>query len=166
MAIDSYRYLDFISRQVIQAWVGREKPRPIPWTPMRKPLAKSAVALISTAGIALHSDVPFDQDGERKNPWWGDPSYRVVPHGTTEAEVELYHLHIDTHFGKEDLDVVLPTHRLEELVREGVVGRSAHSHYSMMGYILRPRVLEEETAPAIAAKMNEEGVDAAVLIPG
>jgi hypothetical protein len=165
MAIDSYRYLDFMSRQVIKAWVGRENTGPIPWTPMQKPLAESTVALVSTAGIALHGDVPFDQDGERRNPWWGDPSYRVVPHGTTEAEIELYHLHIETRFGKEDLDVVLPTHRLEELVSEGIVGRSARSHYSVMGYILRPQVLEEKTAPAIAARMKEEGVDAAVLVP-
>src|SRR5262245_63667058 len=165
MSIDSYRFQDFLSRQVIKAWVGREQPRPIPWTPLRKPLAKSTVALVSTAGIALHGDAPFDQERERRDPWWGDPSYRVVPHGTTEAEVELYHLHIDRRFGKEDINVVLPTHRLEELAHEGVVGRSARSHYSVMGYILRPQELEEKTAPAIAARMKEEGVDAAVLVP-
>jgi len=166
MAIDSYRFLDFISRQVIKAWVGREQPRPIPWAPLRRPLAQSTVALVSSAGIALNGDTPFDQERERRNPWWGDPTYRVVPHGTTAAEVRLYHMHIDTRFGEEDLDVVLPTHRLEELVREGSVGRSAPSHYSIMGYVLRPKVLEEETAPAIAARMKEEGVDAAVLVPG
>jgi len=166
MAIDSYRFLDFISRQVIKAWVGREQPRPIPWAPLRRPLAQSTVALVSSAGIALNGDTPFDQERERRDPWWGDPTYRVVPHGTTAAEVRLYHMHIDTRFGEEDLDVVLPTHRLEELVREGSVGRSAPSHYSIMGYVLRPKVLEEETAPAIAARMKEEGVDAAVLVPG
>jgi len=166
MAIDSYRFLDFISRQVIKAWVGREQPRPIPWTPLRRPLAQSTIALVSSAGIALNGDTPFDQERERRDPWWGDPTYRVVPHGTTAAEVRLYHMHIDTRFGEEDLDVVLPTHRLEELVREGSVGRSAPSHYSIMGYVLRPKVLEEETAPAIAARMKEEGVDAAVLVPG
>jgi D-proline reductase (dithiol) PrdB len=166
MPIDSYRFLDFISRQVIKAWVDRERPRPIPWTPLRKPLAQSTVALVGSAGIALNGDVPFDQEGERRNPWWGDPTYRVIPHGTTAAEVRLYHMHIDTRFGEEDLDVVLPSHRLEELVREGFIGRSAASHYSIMGYILRPQVLEEETAPAIAAGMKEQGVDAAVLVPG
>ncbi len=165
MAIDSYRFLDFISRQVIKAWVARETPRPIPWTPLPKPLERCTVALVSSAGIALKGDEPFDEEGERRNPWWGDPTYRVVPHGTTAAEVELHHLHIDRRFGKEDLDVVLPTHRLEELVREGAVGRSAPRHYSIMGYILRPQVLEDVTAPAIAARMKEDGVDAAVLAP-
>jgi D-proline reductase (dithiol) PrdB len=164
--MDSYRFLDFISRQVIKAWVHRERPRPIPWTPLRKPLARSRIAIVSSAGIALKSDVPFDQEGERKNPWWGDPSFRVVPQGTTAADVRLYHMHIDARFGEEDLDVVLPAQRLAELARDGVVGGAARSHYSIMGYILRPRELEEVTAPAIAARMKEEGVDAAVLVPG
>ena len=164
--MDSYRFLDFITRQVMKAWVERERPRPIPWTPLAKPLARSRIALVSSAGIALKTDTPFDQEGERKNPWWGDPSFRVVPHGATAADVRLYHLHIDTRFGEEDLDVVLPAQRLAERVRDGVVGGAARSHYSIMGYILRPQELEEVTAPAIAARMKEEGVDAAVLVPG
>ena len=125
----------------------------------------TAIALVSSAGIALNGDTPFDQEGERRNPWWGDPTFRVVPQGTTAADVRLYHLHIDTCFGEEDLDVVLPMQRLAELARDGVVGAAARSHYSIMGYILRPRELEEVTAPAIAARMKEEGVDAAVLVP-
>jgi len=165
MAIDSYRYLDFVSRQVIKAWVGREVPRSIPWTPLARPLEECTVALVSSAGIALNGDTPFDQERERRNPWWGDPTYRLIPHGVTAADVGLYHLHADPRFAKEDLDVVLPAHRLEELARERFVGRVARSHYSIMGYILRPRELEEETAPAIAARMKTEGVDAAVLVP-
>lgn len=165
MPIDSYRFLDFISRQIMKSWVEREQPRPIPWTPLGKPLEACRVALVSSAGIALKSDVPFDQDRERRDPWWGDPSFRVIPHGATEADVALYHLHVDTRFAEEDLDVVLPSRRLEELVRAGFAGSAAPSHYSIMGYILRPQVLEEVTAPAIAARMANEGVDAAVLVP-
>jgi D-proline reductase (dithiol) PrdB len=166
MTMDSYRFLDFISRQVMKAWVERERPRAIPWAPLRRPLAQSTIALVSSAGIALKSDTPFDQERERRDPWWGDPSFRVVPHGTRAAEVGLHHLHIDTRFGEEDLDVVLPMQRLAELARDGLVGGAARSHYSIMGYILRPRELEEVTAPAIASRMKEEGVDAAVLVPG
>src|ERR1051326_8980711 len=103
--IDSYRFLDFASRQIIKAWVSREaqEDRLIPWTPLSKPLADCTVALISTAGMARNSDQPFDQEGERRNPWWGDPSHRIIPLGTTERDVKLYHMHIDTRFGQEDL---------------------------------------------------------------
>jgi D-proline reductase (dithiol) PrdB len=165
MPIDSYRFLDFVTRQVMKAWVEREEPQPIPWTPLAKPLRECTVALVSTAGVALRGDAPFDQDRERRNPWWGDPTFRVVPQGATAADVKLYHLHIDTRFGEEDLDVVLPTRRLGELAGEGFVGRPAPSHYSIMGYILRPEELETKTAPAIAARMKAEGVDAAALVP-
>ncbi len=167
MAIDSYRFLDFATRQIIKAWVNREvtERRPIPWTPMTRPLAECTVALVTTAGVALRDDVPFDQEGERRNPWWGDPTYRTIPLGTTEDEVKLYHMHIDPRFGQEDLDVVLPMRRLGELASEGVIGRPADTHYSIMGYQLRPHVLESETAPAIAREMKARGVDAAALVP-
>jgi D-proline reductase (dithiol) PrdB len=163
--MDSYRFLDFVSRQVIKAWVERERARPIPWTPLREPLARSRIAIVSSAGIALKRDAPFDQEGERRNPWWGDPTFRVVPQGTTAEEVGLYHMHIDTRFGEEDLDVLLPGQRLAELVRDGIVGAAAPSHYSIMGYILQPRELEDVTAPAIAARMKAEGVGGALLVP-
>jgi len=167
MTIDSYQFLDFATRQIIKAWVGREadQTRPIPWTPMARPLAQSTIALVSTAGVARRDDLPFDEAGEQRNPWWGDPSYRRIPLGTSEAEVGLHHLHIDRRFGSQDLDVVLPMRRLAELAAAGVVGRPAATHYSIMGYQLRPEVLEQETVPAIVGDLQREGVDAVALVP-
>jgi len=165
MSIDSYRFLDFASRQVMKAWAARQTREVIPFTPMTKPLADCTVALVSTAGVACDGDVPFDQDGERRDPWWGDPSFRVIPLGTTEREVRLYHMHIDPRFGQADLDVVLPMRRLVELSDARVVGRAAPRHYSIMGYILEPAVLVSDTAPAIAEQMRHDGVDAAALVP-
>ena len=117
-------------------------------------MTECTVALVSTAGIARNDDRPFDQGGERRNPWWGDPSFRVIPLGTSESDVRLYHLHIDPRFGQADLDVVLPMRRLTELAHEGVVRQPAARHYSIMGYILEPDVLVGETAPAIAERMR------------
>jgi D-proline reductase (dithiol) PrdB len=167
MAIDSYRFLDFATRQIIKAWVSREaqEKRSIPWTPLSKPIADSTVALVTTAGVARIDDQPFDQERERQNPWWGDPTYRTIPQGTTEGEVKLYHMHIDPRFGQEDLDVVLPMRRLAELAGEGVIRRPADIHYSIMCYQLRPQVLEGDTAPAIAREMKDRGVDTAALVP-
>ena len=165
MGLDSYRFLDFASRQVMKAWAARQHAGVIPFTTLAKPLSECTVALVSTAGIARNDDRPFDQEGERRNPWWGDPSFRVIPLGTTESDVRLYHMHIDPRFGQADLDVVLPMRRLTELAQEGVVGRPAAQHYSIMGYILEPDVLVTETAPAIAQRMRADGVDAAALAP-
>ncbi len=167
MAIDSYRFLDFATRQIIKAWVEREAraTRPIPWAPPSKPLAQSTVALVTTAGVARLDDVPFDTEREQRDPWWGDPTFRFIPLGTRTEDVALHHLHIDRRFGQEDLDVVLPMRRLAELADEGAVGQPAAMHYSLMGYQLRPQVLENETAPAIARDMLERGVEAAALVP-
>lgn len=165
MTIDSYRFLDFATRQVMKAWAARQEPGVIPFTPLSKPLSECAVALVSTAGIARIDDRPFDQEGERRNPWWGDPTFREIPLGTTEKEIKLHHLHIDPRFGEEDLDVVLPMRRLTELAEEGFVNRPASTHYSVMGYILEPTELVEKSAPAIAEHMRTEGVDVAALVP-
>ena len=165
MSIDSYRFLDFGSRQVMKAWAAREQADMIPFTPLQKPLRDCTVTLISTAGIARNEDRPFDQEGELRNPWWGDPSYRVIPLGTTEHEIRLYHMHIDPRFGEADLDVVLPMRRLTELADAGVVGRAARRHYSLMGFILDPTVLIQQTAPALVTQMRAERVDAAALVP-
>ena len=165
LAIDSYKYVDFATRKIMQAWAARQEPGVIPFTPLAKPLSECTVALLSTAGIARNDDRPFDQEGERRNPWWGDPSFRRIPLGTTERDIRIYHLHIDPKFGEADLDVVLPMRRLSELASEGMLGRPAPTHYSIMGYILEPAELVEKTAPAIAASMRGERVDAVVLVP-
>jgi D-proline reductase (dithiol) PrdB len=165
MTIDSYRFLDFASRQIMKAWAARETHTTIPFASLTKPLRECTIALVSTAGVARNDDVPFDQEGERRDPWWGDPSFRKIPLGTTEKDVKLYHMHIDTRFGESDLDVVLPMRRLIELSSEGVIGRAANTHYSVMGYILEPTQLVEQTAPAIVQCMKNESVDAAALFP-
>ncbi len=165
MPLDSYRFLDFASRKVMQAWAARQEPGAIAFTPLPKPLRDCTIALLSTAGIARNDDRPFDQEGERRNPWWGDPTFREIPLGTTEKDIRIYHLHIDPRFGEADLDVVLPMRRLSELAAEGFVGRPAPTHYSTMGYILDATELVEKTVPAIAGRMRAERVDAAALVP-
>ena len=91
MTIDSSRFQDFGTRQIIKAAVAREerRTRDIPWAPMTKPPVNCTVALLSTAGVARNDDTPFDQDCDRRNPWCGDPGCRAIPLYTTEADVTL-----------------------------------------------------------------------------
>lgn len=163
--VDSHRFINGITKRMIRSWIGLEKPRPIPWTPLRKPLAQCTVALLSSAGIALKSDKPFDQEGERRNPWWGDPSHRVIPAGTTERDVKLYHMHIDPEYAERDLNCLFPLQRLAELAAAGEVGKVAPRHYSMMGYLLRPERLLSESVPAMIETLREDRVDAVILVP-
>ena len=163
--VDSYRFISGITKRMIKTWIGMEKPRPIPWTPLAKPLSDCTVALISSAGIALKTDRPFDQDGERQNPWWGDPSYRVLPKTATEQDVRMYHLHVDPRYAEQDLNCLFPLRRLQELEKAGEIGRVAERHYSVMGYILRPEELLEQTVPVIIGDLREDHADVVILAP-
>lgn len=164
--VDSYRFLDRMTRRLVTSWIDLEAPRAIPWTPLSRPLSQSTVALISSAGLALKNDRPFDQEGERSNPWWGDPSYRVLPATATGADVQLYHLHMNPRLVTQDLNTLLPLQPLQALVASGAVGRGATSHYSYMGYLLQPEVLLAESVPAMIRQMKDEGVNVVVLVPG
>jgi len=166
MAIDGFRFLDRASRQTMRAWQASEPaPADIPWTSLGKPLSEARVALISSAGLARLDDTPFDQEGERRNPWWGDPSHRVLAREATGDQIGVYHLHIDPRPAAEDLDCLFPLRRLDHLVETGFVGSSAPNHYSIMGYVLQTDELVGETAPLIAEALVRDQVDLALLVP-
>lgn len=163
--VDSYRFLDGIAKRVIRHWSGLRADRPIPWTPLVKPLPECTVALVSSAALALNSDPPFDLQIERTDPWFSDPSHRIIPRDTRTGEVRVCHLHINPEFARQDLNCVMPLERLADLVRLGEVGNSAGSHYSYNGYTLRPERMLQETVPSIVERMHRERVDAIVLVP-
>ncbi|HYK91520.1 MAG TPA: glycine/sarcosine/betaine reductase selenoprotein B family protein [Acidobacteriota bacterium] len=164
--IDRNLYLDYLSRKVMKGWMKHEvPPNDIPWTPPTKPLTQCMVALVGSAGIALKTDQPFDQEGERRNPWWGDPGYRLIPRGTRTEHVALYHMHIDTSFGETDLNCVLPMDRLEELALTKEIGAVAPTHYSFMGYLLKPEEFLQTSVPKIIERMRSDGADVALLVP-
>ena len=89
---------------------------------MRKPLAAARVALLSTAGLSMKGDSPFDMEMERRNPTRGDGSWRAIPADATTGSVVANHLHIDTGYIDRDLNVALPLDRLRELRAAGEVG--------------------------------------------
>lgn len=163
--VDSYRFLDRLTRKLVQTWIGLETPREIPWTPLSRPLAESTVALVSSAGLALKTDQPFDQEGEKRNPWWGDPSYRILPRTAVEKDVKLYHLHIHPRIAEQDLNTFFPLQRLLAFEARGEIGRSAANHYSYMGYILQPQTLLQESVPAMIRHMKQDGVNIVILVP-
>lgn len=159
------RFLDFGSRKLVRSWIRLETPREIPWAPLSRPLAECRVALVSTAGLALAEDIPFDREGERRDPWWGDPSFRMIPREVSSDEVRAYHLHVDLRPLEQDLDCVFPLRRLHELAEAGVVGSSAPTHYSFMGYTLRPGSLLSQSVPAMIRRMRSDEVDLVLLAP-
>ena len=135
----------------------------VPWTPVTKPLSESRVALVTTSGVHLKEQTPFDM----KDPN-GDPTPRELPSDTPLEQYTITHDYYDHTDADKDLDIVFPVTRLNELAAEGVVGEAAPRNFSFMGHIDGPYVgvLMEATAKEVAAKLNEDGVDIALLTPG
>jgi hypothetical protein len=80
--VDSYRVLDGIAKRVMRHWATFAAPQEIPWTPLAKPPSQCTVSIVSSAAIALRTDRPFDREIERRDPWFSDPSFRVIPQNT------------------------------------------------------------------------------------
>jgi D-proline reductase (dithiol) PrdB len=113
----------------------------------------------------LKTDDPFDPEIETQDPWFADPSYRVLPQSVRTGDIQVCHRHINRSFAEQDLNSVLPTERLQELEELGEIGATASSHYSYMGYTLRPERLLRESVPGIVRQPRQEQVDVVVLIP-
>jgi D-proline reductase (dithiol) PrdB len=165
--VDPWRFAGGFLQKVLGGRIPDEPTHaPIPWTAVRAPLAGAKVALLSTAGLSMKDDTPFDMDFERSNPTKGDPSWRRLQANATSQTIDANHLHIDTGYILRDLNVALPLDRLRELVSAGDVGALAESHYSIMGYQGNDTTaLEKKSAPEIAAAMAAEEVDLALLAP-
>jgi D-proline reductase (dithiol) PrdB len=163
--VDSYRFLHGIEKRMLKRWAALPRETQIPWTPLAKPLSKCTVSLVSSAAIVLRSDHPFDPEIERRDPWFADPSYRVLPRTARTSDIRVCHRHINPAFAEHDLNSVLPVERLTELADLGKIGAAAPSDYSYMGYTLRPERLLRESLPGIVRQLREERVDVLVLIP-
>lgn len=163
--VDSYRFAGPAAKIMQRAIPQEPQYDFIPWAPLSKPLPQCRVSLLTTAGISLRTDMPFDMERERQDPLWGDPSFRKLPHWASEKDVEVNHIHIKADYIYQDLNVALPLQRFQELAHLGEIGEVAPTHYSIMGYNTDPTELVCTSAPQIAEGMKAEGVDVAFLVP-
>jgi D-proline reductase (dithiol) PrdB len=166
MEVDSFRYLSPLIKRYYQlSQVKREGP--IPFTRMRKPLGQCRFGLVTSGGLYhKRHDQPFDEERERREPAWGDPSFRVLPVDMDPAEVGVSHLHINRKDVLADMNILLPIQRFKELVAEGRVGGLAARAYSFMGYQGFPSDLSGWKGihgPAVRAALLADRVDCVLL---
>jgi len=164
--VDSFR---FLPRSFLPLY---EDARPIDgegdpvWAPFTRRLADACIALMTSAGLSQEgAQEPFDLDGERRQPTWGDPSHRVLPHRDCGPLV-MSHLHVNPTDILADGNVALPVDALDDLVASGRVGRAAPAHVSVMGYQEAGlTVWRDVTAPTIVELFRAQGTDGVVLAP-
>jgi hypothetical protein len=164
--VDSFRFLP----PGLAAWIRNYIPEtqfdgPIPWTAMAKPLSQANLALVTSAGISLKTDPPFDMAREKREPTWGDCSFRKIPAGTTAQEINANHLHINTAYLLQDINVMLPLQRLAEFEEEGVIGELAPTSYSYYGFQWQSTEFIQTAIAPMAECMQREEVDAVLLTP-
>ena len=132
-------------------------PKPV-WAPVTKELKDMKVALATAAGVHLKTDKRFNLAG--------DTTFREIPNTSTVEELMVSHGGYDNADANRDINCMFPIDRLNELAKKGFIGSVAPFHYGFMGGGGNQEVFTEETGPAIAAKLKEEGVDAVVLTAG
>jgi D-proline reductase (dithiol) PrdB len=134
---------------------------PVPWTPLKKPLAECKLALVSSAGFITPDQEPFER---LKG---GDFSYREIPFDIDTKTLRDDHPSKSyDHTGlQQDLNVGFPIDRVRELVEQGRIGSVNHRHFSFMGAISACGRLATNSAPEVAQKMLADEVDIALLVP-
>ena len=129
-----------------------------PWTPWKKELSQSKLGVVTTAGLHLRGDRPFEG---------GDHSFRAIPSSASPNDVIQSHASIGfDHTGYyRDINLAFPLDRMRELVDGGTLGSLATNYYSFMGAQRNPTRIIEETAPEVARLLKADQVDAVLLIP-
>ncbi len=132
--------------------------RCIPYTPRRRELRDSAFALVSTAGVQLREQEPYNLNG--------DNSWRLIPGDVRTDQLMVTHGHYDHRHADADINCVFPLDRLRELAAEGVIGGVADRHLGFMGYTQQLRDLYERAAPEMAKAIERSRADAVLLTAG
>ena len=118
----------------------------IPWTDLKVDLFEARVALVTTVGVHVKDQKPFSISPEevarelsqfnfREK---GDPSLRLIPASVDVSELWIAHPYLDVSGVEEDINVVFPLERLQELVEENLIGEIATQHISFMGLRAQP----------------------------
>ena len=165
--VDSLRFLPRSFAAMYDNAQPIEGERDSVWTPFAGRLHDARIALVTSAGLFIDGEqAPFDVERERREPGWGDPSYRVLPADIKPGQLAMTHLHVNPTDILEDHNVALPTDVLADLAADGIIGGQTEHHVSVMGYQAAGlEVWRSETAAAIVAMLRDEGADGVVLAP-
>jgi hypothetical protein len=127
------------------------------WCPVKKPVNRARVALLTSAALRLAHQEPFVPRE--------DLSYRLVPSAPDAGEIIIDHHSGIGRVPKQDPEIVFPRTALVSLAQKGIIGSLSPFHLSVMGGVRRHKEIESELAPAIAREMAATGVDLALLVP-
>ncbi len=135
----------------------------VPFTPLQKPLAQTRLALITTAA-------PFQPGAGDQGP--GAPynaaaKFYKVYSDSTDAVPDLLISHVGydrVHTKAEDPNAWFPLTQLQKLVKSGRIGALTPRFHGAPTNRSQ-RVTMETDAPELRRRCQEDGADAALLVP-
>jgi D-proline reductase (dithiol) PrdB len=133
-----------------------------PWTQLDRDISRCRLALITTGGVHLRSQTPFNMADPA-----GDPTFREIPANTSPNDLSITHNYYDHADADKDINIVLPIERVQDLKKFGEIGDINARHFSFMGHIKQHHIdtLVNNTAPKVAEALRLDGVDIAILTP-
>ena len=132
--------------------------RCIPYTPRILDASKSIFSLVSTAGVHLRDQEPYNLEG--------DNSWRLIPGDVQASQLMVTHDHYNHQDADQDINCIFPIDRLRELAADGIIGGVGDKHLGFMGYTQNLRDLYERVAPEMAKIMLRSKADAVLLSAG
>lgn len=132
-------------------------PPPV-WTPVTKEIKDMKVAIATAAGVHLKADKRFNLAG--------DFTFRKVPGEAPSSELMVSHGGYDNGDVNKDINCMFPIDRLKELAEAGFIKEVADTHIGFMGGGGNQEKFKNETGPAIAKILKDEGVDAVLMTAG
>lgn len=135
----------------------------VPFTRLRRPLAQSTVALVTTAA-PYRSDLPGQGPGD---PYNGEAKFFSVwsKPVSPAPDVRISHIAYDRkHTSARDPDTWFPLKRLKQAAAQGRIGALAVRVHGLPTSRSQRTNIETD-APALLAALREDGADAAILVP-
>lgn len=134
----------------------------VPFTPLRKPLAKSRIALITTAA-------PYQPDKGDQGPRapYNSAAKFYRPYSMSiegEPDVRVSHIGIDRkHTTAEDMRSWFPLAQMKRLASEGRIGALAARFHGAPTNRSQQATIERD-GPDLLQRVREDAADAAVLV--
>ena len=131
-----------------------------PFTPARRSLPMTNLALISSAGGYLDGTEPFDTNAPD-----GDYTFRELPTEIDLSDLRFSARGYDPTFVQQDPNVQVPLARLFEFESNHIIGQLNQVFWSFCGYIPDAARLASEALPQLVGRLTRYEVQAALLIP-
>lgn len=126
-------------------------------TTLGKPLSECHVAIVTTAGLKPAGEIEL---------WLvGDQKYQELVGTARDLQLSHFSPNFDRTGIVQDLNVVYPVDRLHEMAAAGEIGSVNDRHFSFMGAQTEYSTMIQDTGPAVAQHLLDDGVDVVLLTP-